>query len=957
MRQLNLRCLKAAGLLAAAVGVAALCLVAGAVRGPKIDAAHPTGVSAEPVADGRRRVQQGGENETLAPNATWINATNATNGTLPVWNSTGAWGGALHAHPALSAWRPANVSNSSDTTRLCTSHLDGAVCDDLVERLGCDAEVSAEHAQGMRVGQICEAHCSGCVCEDMYQELVQHHSTVHAPHTEEHVSPCTQLLAPFGRLTCDEHFCPECDFRGLCDATCGICQRGRLAYEEFECGESRTNAYDTLTPGGCQALLQSGLTCVADFCSDCAHRGFCDYECEFCEVPPPATEPVGEEGNPEEDGRNEEDDSEPAANSSSTSQLQSDSSEPLGEPASEATGPEPAAEPAVEGASQEPQTVETEGDSAATVESKANTTKAEWCLSFTVGDRAKGNDAQGSMETFLCHSPIVWIASLLTFGCVVCSCAGFCIGYKTAPHLAHRRFKKEQRKLAGQHREIEMGEDGIPRGDSAAEGGEDNPVAAERDGGHPSRGRLASGNDGSGGGSGSGGVGRARPQRGGHDASHASGPGVGGHGRRPSAISSSAGSDGDAASQSSSLTGSSLTAGFGSGREWRRPSDPAFDVEPPLSPTLNPLSGDRGGTVELQAPPPATFDAASRQSKRHRWSHRQGSSASISVDDINFDLESSQPDYSAYQHGGSFSSSRGTGTGGGRGAGGGGGGGGSGGGSGSGGGYSPGGAAPRRSGGDGGGAQREKRSPQPPQQEQQRRRRNFVSQQVAMFDDVDDLDELPPPPAHLPPPTVAAAAAEPSVPPHGGSRRQPPPLSLDHGGSSGNVSRGRGGGRPPPGRGQGGLGKPPPNLSKNQKPQGGGGGAAAAAGGGGGGGGGVPYTPPPPPDDPPVATAAPPMPGPPPSEQQAADLGIDEEEFLAVIEEMTYEELRESCDELGYSLPKSASLQELRAKLRQHYAPNVAQPQPQQPRGAGRSAPQGGGRSSTRRPSIQNWLV
>ena len=806
-----------------------------------------------------------GTNRTLDVTLS-VNATNETSLSVPVslGNVSGAWGGALQALVDLLPTNGTGVffnGSAENRSRFCSSHLDGAVCDELVERIGCAGEVSEEHAQGLLVGQICEAHCNGCVCEDKYYELIQHHSTVHAPHTAEHVSPCTQLLAE--GLTCEEHFCVECPFRGLCDATCSICQGDRLVYDAFHCAESEANAYDTLIPGGCAALLQSGLTCVGDFCADCSHRGFCDYACGFCEAP--AAEPVTD------DAREEIDPNEPA-------------------PQTEEEGPQPLQEPAALEPAAEPPALETEGEGGTEEDetergrNSPNVTRPDWCLSFTVGDREKGSETQGNVDPLLCHSPIVWIASLLTTGCVLCSCAGFCIGYKTAPYLATRKVEKVQRGLARQTREVEMDAVGSPRdgGTETAEGGEENPVSVDRERGVNGHGGDRRSGDLSDAGS--------RPKlSSGHDAPRNSGRGR--HGRRPSAI-SSGGSDGDAASQSSSLTGSSLTGFSGGGREWRRPSDVSFEPpsprQPPAprhretqryterhrepdtqraghrgepgSPRLNPLSG----AVPLQPPPPAAYDA-SGHSKRHKWSRdRSGLARHISVDDINFDLE---PSDSVHQYG----SNRGN---------------------------------RAQSGGVG----RFGHRAEPPQE----LRRSFVTQQVAMFDEVEDLDRKPPP-------AIGLRAGPPAVPgPQNhivmtGSRRQPPSLSGTGSGSwSSSHSRAHSE------QGQG-VGKPPPSLS--------GAGVATPA---------QPYASPP---------LLPPKSPPPPVNASAGD-GFGDDDFLAVIDEMTVEELRESCEELGYTLPSSIGVQEMRMKLRQHYVPQAVAAQ------SGAS-----GRARAVSGDTQNWLV
>ena len=50
-------------------------------------------------------------------------------------------------------------------------------------------------------------------------------------------------------------------------------------------------------------------------------------------------------------------------------------------------------------------------------------------------------------------SCVLCVLLLLLFGCVFCSCAGFCCGYKTGPILAKRKFDKKVRMSGG---EVEM---------------------------------------------------------------------------------------------------------------------------------------------------------------------------------------------------------------------------------------------------------------------------------------------------------------------------------------------------------------------------------------------------------------------------------------------------------------------------------------------------------------------
>ena len=69
------------------------------------------------------------------------------------------------------------------------------------------------------------------------------------------------------------------------------------------------------------------------------------------------------------------------------------------------------------------------------------------------GAGSEAGTADRNTSALLCHSPVVWIASLLLFGCVFCSCAGFCCGYKTGPILAKRKFDKKIRMSGG---EVEM---------------------------------------------------------------------------------------------------------------------------------------------------------------------------------------------------------------------------------------------------------------------------------------------------------------------------------------------------------------------------------------------------------------------------------------------------------------------------------------------------------------------
>ena len=332
-----------------------------------------------PSAAGRRFLQQSPADvdADVDPDA-GVQAPAAAEADASLGNqSLGHWGGAVQT------WAELGVN----TTR-CSNHFEGPVCRRLRLERGCDALVSPDFAPGMRVSTICEAECSVCVCQDSYNEMVQHHETLNAPHTAEHVSPCTELLS-LGNYSCGEHFCPDCDFRGLCDATCGLCE-----YDSNDAGDCE-NAYDALNlagPYGCSSLMQNhGLTCVADFCPSCGHRGFCSHMCGFCEADP--TWPQLPDG------------------------LQA---QPPGQ------APLPAQPP-------------------------NGTQTFYWCLMFGAGSEA--GTADRNTSALLCHSPVVWIASLLLFGCVFCSCAGFCCGYKTGPILAKRKFDKKIRMSGG---EVEM---------------------------------------------------------------------------------------------------------------------------------------------------------------------------------------------------------------------------------------------------------------------------------------------------------------------------------------------------------------------------------------------------------------------------------------------------------------------------------------------------------------------
>ena len=94
---------------------------------------------------------------------------------------------------------------------------------------------------------------------------------------------CHRLLLS-GTYSCVTHFCPDCDFGGLCDETCGYCF-GENAEHEF-CD----NAYDDFQGrGSCNALLASGLSCETDFCHDCRFAGFCSDSCSLCDASLPPT--------------------------------------------------------------------------------------------------------------------------------------------------------------------------------------------------------------------------------------------------------------------------------------------------------------------------------------------------------------------------------------------------------------------------------------------------------------------------------------------------------------------------------------------------------------------------------------------------------------------------------------------------------------------------------------------
>ena len=230
---------------------------------------------------------------------------------------------------------------------------------------------------------------------------------------------------------------------------------------------------------------------------------------------------------------------------------------------------------------------------------------------------------------------------------------------------------------------------------------------------------------------------------------------------------------------------------------------------------MNPLSE---GGVELAQPPPAR-KSSGRGQHGNRWSdHRKGpkrgGSDNLSVDEINFDLESPPPspppeldrEFAAAQaaQGGGWAGMAGQ-----------------------------------------------------------------VSQQVARFD-VDDEG--------------FAAAPTPGGSPHAAARQ-------------GQGQRGPA----PVGRGH--MRAPPPQLPQLDQPE-----AGAGRGGGGRGRTGrmapppLEFATPPPPNTPPPRIPEYSAPDPLPTGQEMG-LEFTSDDFLAVIDEMTFEELKDSCDELGATLP------------------------------------------------------
>ena len=126
-------------------------------------------------------------------------------------------------------------------------------------------------------------------------------------------------------LTCDNTFCPSCDYAAHCDAACegefGACPtecqidfgsgtvyscQALVESDQYTCDELITNSHCTacpyctappppppppVAPGGCADILvgenadcatyiASGLTCASAFCPTCDYAAYCDSTCE-----------------------------------------------------------------------------------------------------------------------------------------------------------------------------------------------------------------------------------------------------------------------------------------------------------------------------------------------------------------------------------------------------------------------------------------------------------------------------------------------------------------------------------------------------------------------------------------------------------------------------------------------------------------------------------------------------
>lgn len=90
--------------------------------------------------------------------------------------------------------------------------------------------------------------------------------------------------------SCEDFFCPSCDWAGFCDLQCGVCGETYLTgnpatggcYNLLDFTAISSSSVDlTLTSSCSTAVLEDPSACENSYCPDCDLAGYCDLECGY----------------------------------------------------------------------------------------------------------------------------------------------------------------------------------------------------------------------------------------------------------------------------------------------------------------------------------------------------------------------------------------------------------------------------------------------------------------------------------------------------------------------------------------------------------------------------------------------------------------------------------------------------------------------------------------------------
>ena len=83
-------------------------------------------------------------------------------------------------------------------------------------------------------------------------------------------------------VDCDEYFCDDCTYAGLCDELCDFCIEVEEEDEVSTNDECKDQLDENIGEGECSFYEESGYACDEFFCPTCAGKGYCDSFCGWC---------------------------------------------------------------------------------------------------------------------------------------------------------------------------------------------------------------------------------------------------------------------------------------------------------------------------------------------------------------------------------------------------------------------------------------------------------------------------------------------------------------------------------------------------------------------------------------------------------------------------------------------------------------------------------------------------